>query len=264
MSSSAIVRADFSCDQALSVNGGATAPIVQWFMANASMLTNAVFYINICAAQKFTLASVNNTNPVQTAQNVNVQLYDYNNNLLGGNNTTFATNLGVLEKDQQYYLKITTAAGTAIVQGPTVYLFELRAGVLAEMDQFFADGLQDFPLIDGVVRTNQNYGAKTFTFTNVTVTAGQQVALCFADVALQAGTFAVTVTGNCIGVFVPYQQAFVANNSVAIIMTALADATIATGTVGVTLTAITGTTVQCNFALVKSSGKFTAPPVTSA
>jgi len=263
MASSVILRADFSCDQALSVNGGATPPIVQWFMANASMLTNAVFYINICAAQKMVLASVNNTNPVQTAQNVNVQLFDYNNNLIGGNNTTFATNLGTLEKDVQYYLKITTAAGTAIVQGPTVYLFELRAGFLAAMDQYFAAGLEDFPLINGIVRTDQALGAKTFTFTNVTVTAGQQIMLCFADVALQAGTFDVTVTGNCVGVFAPFQQAFVANNSVAIIMSALADATIALGTVGVTLTAITGSVVQANFALVKSSGKFTQPAITA-
>lgn len=253
------IRADFTCDSSLSIMGSNTPPLVQRFFPDASFLANNVFIIYIAPEQNLYIASLNNSNALQTAQNVNVQLFDSGNSLIGGNNTTTATTLGLMQKDQLYYLQITTST-VPNNNTPGVWLFELRGGIIASMDQFFPAGLEDYPLLTGIVRTNLPNGAKTFTFTNVTVTQGQQVALCFADVAIQAGTFSVTVTGSCVGVFAPYQQAFVVNNSVAIIMSALADATISSGTVVVTLTAITGALVNCNLAMIKNSGKFSADP----
>jgi hypothetical protein len=189
--------------------------------------------------------------------NTLIELYSYDaETLIGsGNSINTFTSIGALVAYTPYLINITFGAAIAL---SNTWFTEMYFAQTLNATDFFAGGLEISPsLPSGVTNAPQLYGNQYFDFAGFTTVAGQQYTLCFADVALQSGTLNVVLSNfGATNIFTAYSQAFVANNSLIVVLQANTSATCpANAQVQVSIASV-GTTVRQNVAPILNASVF--------
>jgi len=192
-------------------------------------------------------------NTLNTVSNTDVNLYNTDGSVLIGTGNTDATPtvLGAIERNKAYIVTFTTPAQA----GQASWLSKLFTQYFVTTRTYFPDGIEISPSKPvGIVSQEQLYGNQYFNFQGFTSVAGQQYTLCFADVAIQAGTLRVTSFGGCIGSFTSYVQPFSVNSSLIVIVVALTTTTFAAGSeIRVTIDNVATTVTSILAPIVNSS-----------
>ena len=146
--------------------------------------------------------------------------------------TTFGT-IAELFAGETYIISF-TRINTSINTIDTL-LGYIRASLSSTVSDFFTNVNVVTPLPSGITSTVDVNGTITLTFTSVSLTTATDINLAYFEVAKSSGTF--TVTSSDASVLDSYNQAFVANNSVAYIAYPKIT-TVFTGTVVLSITGV--------------------------
>ena len=176
--------------------------------------------------QNFTLQGV-----VATVNDL-ITVSDLNGTTLGSYSATTYGAIADLVAGETYIISFTRQNGTV---ANDVLLAGLRASLSSTVSDFFTNVNVVTPLPSGITSTVDVNGTITLTFTSVSLTTATDINLAYFEVAKSSGTF--TVTSSDASVLDSYNQAFVANNSVAYIAYPKIT-TVFTGTVVLSITGV--------------------------
>lgn len=178
------------------------------------------------------------------ATTTNLSLLDSNGNVIVSTfNSIALANVATVTMGNQYYVNVSTAAVT--VAAATTF-FSLQMQTTFSVSNYFRDGFKTVqPYIPGITSSYDSFGQLTWTFTNVSLTAGQTAGLTlgFSGIAIQGGTLSQTSSDTTVFPTVTSDN-FLANTAFQFSFQAL-KTTVFTGTITVTVANV-GTSVNLN------------------